>query len=211
MTEIVPIRDTHMRYFELLLRHGNEEEKDDARETMKLMIRVKQEHPEGSWEPIEWVRLPGFLVERAERVGKQRHQLAFRNRLENKLGASRTLAEEIRTVEAQYACCLMLGFPFGDKLTWQRARKDGNIGQNVSAFTPRPGNFKLLIRETEKRTRLLFLMLWDGQHSYRCGGWTRAGAFMLPQYEQKIVRGEKVTHPYLVPGELLSPLRTWWE
>lgn len=210
MTDVVPIRETHHRYLQLLIQQGTPEEKQAAIETLTVMREAKLAHPEGTWEPMESLTLPQVLIERADRVGRRRHAEARKWRLRDKDGIMRSLDEEIRTVEGQYAACLILGLPFGDKLTHMSAKKVGNLGSNCSAHTPRYGNFNLLIRETEKRARRMFLMVWEGDHSYRCLGWGRAGEFMLPEYQREFVRDGHTAHPFIVPSSMLSPLRSWW-
>jgi hypothetical protein len=206
----VTIRETYMRYFQLLLRHGTEEEQAAARETMEIMTLAKEQHPEGSWEPLDYVILPEALVERAKGLAKHRQNLARQFKLHNQHGVVRDIEDERRSVEGQYAAALMLGLPFGDRLTHQSANAHGNLGENCSAFVPSPGNFNLLIREKEKRRRHVFLILHDGGHSYRCAGWCRAGEYMLPEYQIEFVRNGVKAHPFLVPPDYLSPIRTWW-
>lgn len=211
MNAAVPVDETHRRLFKLVFQHGNPFERADAQQALALMRDVRAQHPEGSWEPMEEIRLPEVLVRRAERVARQRLARAKRFRLQNHHGVVRTLEEEIRTVEGQYSASLILGLPFGDTITHQAAKAHGNLGSNCSAFTPRVGNFNLVIRETEKRGRFMFLVTAYGDHAYRCEGWCRAGEFMLPEFEREFNRGGVVSKPFIVPPSMLLPLRTWWD
>lgn len=210
------VRDTHLRLFRLILQHGSEEEKKEARDVMALMIQAHDEEPTLEWQPMEELRLPKVLIRKAKNVGTHRHGLARRYALQNRKGLGiRSLEEEIRVTEGQFACALMLGLPFGDQLTWTSAKKDGNLGQNCTAFVPKLGHVNLLIGEAEKRGRRVFLMLEQGDHYFRCAGWCRAGEFMIPEYQHTFTRvddrGRKVeSHPFMVPPDMLSPLETWW-
>lgn len=210
MRKVVPVKDTHWRYLQLIASHGTGSERKAAVETLEIMKLVRSQHPEGTWEPMEIVLLPEVLRHKAKQMGRRRHQAAKRWKLRNKHGVIRTLDEEIRTSEAQLAACLILGYPFGDKLTHQTAKRDGNIGSNCSAFAPRVGNYSLLITEKEKRGRWMFLMLDNGPAMWRCAGFCRAGEFMRPEYQHTFVRDGWEANPYLVPPEQLSPIRNWW-
>jgi hypothetical protein len=203
------------RHFELIHRHGTDTEKQAARDTMETMIEIRTLHPEAEWMPDQQVTVPDVLVRRAKRVAAERHSKAKRWRAGERYGASRSIEDEERTVEAQFALCLLLGLPFGDNLNIQAARADGNCGSNISAFVPKPGNVGLLITEKEKPQRQMFLMLDDGDHGYHCPGWCRAGEYMIDEYQRTFERwdenGRKHTaRPYIVPPEMLSPIAEWW-
>jgi hypothetical protein len=199
----------HKRFFSLILRHGSDEEKQQVHETLEVMRSARGAVVEGVWEPLDELTLPGFLVRKCDRVARERHQRARRFSLQNRHGIQRTLEEETRSVEGQYAACVMLDLSLGIT-DYREARASGNIGGGVSAFVPRPGNFSLFIDEAEPHQRKLFLILQDGEHTYRCGGWCRAGEFQQPEYQRAFVRNGVTSNPYVVPAEQLSQLREWF-
>jgi hypothetical protein len=203
-------QETHNRFFTLINRHGTDEEKQAAAETMRTLMMFKQEEPTLTLEPMDEVILPGFLANRCVRIATERQGRARRFSLDNKHGAIRTYEEELRSVEAQHAACLMLGLEFGAAATHQAAKAHGNLGSNMSAHCPRPGSFGLIVGEKEPPIRSFFLIYEEGTLRYRCAGWVRAGLVQTPEYQRTFHRGNVVSRPYMVPSEQLSPLRTWF-
>jgi hypothetical protein len=207
----VTVQETHHRFFALVNRHGTDEEKQAVAETMKLLMMFKQEEPTMTLEPIDEVVLPEFLARRCARIANERQARARKFSLENKHGVRRTFEEELRSVEAQHAGCIMLGLEFGAAATHQAARAHGNLGSNMSVHCPRPGSFGLIVGEKEPPTRVFFLIYEEGEHRFRCAGWVRAGLVQIPEYQRTFHRGNVISRPYMVPAEQLSPLRTWFE
>lgn len=215
MSAVAEIHQTHQRLFQLIFRHGTEAEQVSAREALEQMREVRQVFADGAWEPMEQVTLPSFLVAKCKRVAVERQGRAKRFSLENKHGVTRTLEEEVRSVEAQTACALILGLPLFAVPNHAAGKAHGNVGSNVSAFCPRPGSYQLIIGEKEPPTRQFFLMHVDGGASYRCEGWIRAGLGMRDEFQKTYTRDVgNVTHvsrPYVVPTDMLSPVREWFQ
>lgn len=209
------IHETHQRLFQLVARHGDYDERKAIAADLKLMREVRGFDPTGHWEPMESVVLPSFLVSKCKRVAKERQERAKRFLLD-KHGAIRAIEDEIRSVEAQTACQLILGLPLFGVANDGSARSVGNVGANISAFCPKPGSFQLIIGEKEPHNRTFFLFHVDGSHRYACQGWIRAGLGQRDDLQRTYTRqdagGNAVTsRPYLVPTDMLSPLRSWFE
>lgn len=204
------VHETHQRLFRLLIQHGTEEEKRAAKEASETMLVWRESFPGSSWEPIEEVTLPSFLIGRCVRVAKERQASARRFSLENKHGVRRTLEEETRSVQGQYAACLMLGLEFGAAHSHRSAKAHGNLGAGLSSFTPSPGNYGLVIGEKEPPARRFFLVAETGTNTFACGGWVRVGEVARDEYQRTFVRDGVSSHPYIVPPDMLHPLREWF-
>lgn len=209
------IHDTHQRLFGLILKHGTEAEKAQVQETLAQMRELREAFPEGNWEPMEQVEIPGFLIAKCRRVAKERQDRAKRFSLENKHGVRRTFDEELRSVEAQTACALILGLPLF-AVRNHAAGRHGNVAENISAFCPRPGSFQLIIGEKEPPQRQFFLMHLEGTDTFKCVGWIRAGLGQHDEFQKTYTRDDgngnvAVSRPYVVPTDMLSPVREWFE
>jgi hypothetical protein len=179
------------------------------------MREMRAAFPDGHWEPMDQVTLPGFLMAKCRRVAKERQERAKRFSLENKHGVARTFEEEARSVKAQTACALILGLPLFAVGNHAAGKANGNVGSNVSAFCPRPGSFQLIIGEKEPPQRQFFLMHLEGEATFSCVGWIRAGLGQRDDLQKTYTRDGgngfvAVSRPYVVPTDMLSPVREWF-
>jgi hypothetical protein len=135
--------------------------------------------------------------------------LASRFAMENAHGVVRELDDEIRSAAGQYAACIMLELPFNKNIDNAEARRNGNLGSNVSAMVPRPGSYGLIVGEKEPTSRRMVLIQQTGEWTFEWIGWIRAGAAKLPQYQREFNRYGRISRPYVVPAEYLSSPRDW--
>lgn len=205
------IHQTHYRLHELTIRYGNTEEKQRAHETLSVMEAMTDtlEDEVGSFERLTEVQLPGFLVRRCAEVARARHGRVRRFTLRNHHGMTRTVEDEIRSTEAQYAASLIFELPFNFSVTEQQARTGGNLGGGISAFCPRPGNYALLVGENEPKSRRKILMFEQGQHRYQCQGWTQCSRVQVPDFQREFNRNGVISRPYVIPAEYLRPVSEW--
>jgi hypothetical protein len=203
------VHPSHYRVHELLVKYGKQQ---DVYESYLLLAELEEmcaAVPGSSVPRVEEVWLPSILVASAKKVAQTRLGRARHFALENKHGMTRTLDDEQRSAEAQYAACIILGLPLNHKIGHAEGRSKGNLGHNISAFCPRPGSFSLIVGENVPRTRRMVLMMAEGEHRYRMRGWIRAGAAQIPEYQREFVRGGVVSRPYIVPAEYLAPVSEW--
>jgi hypothetical protein len=203
------IHDTHYRLHQLTLRYGDMEEQREAHEILSVMESMVETIDGSSFERLGEVKLPGFLARRCAEIARARQGRSRRFSLQNQHGVQRTLEDEIRSAEAQYACCLILDLPFNHRITESEARARGNLGGGISAFCPRPGRFSLLVGEKEPDARRMVLMLEKGPHQYELRGWIRAGEAKQEKFQVEFHRDGVVSKPYVVPAEFLATLAAW--
>lgn len=205
------IHESHYRLHQLTLKYGDEDEREQAHETLSVMEAMAEtlEREVGSFGRMEEVQLPGFLARRCVEIAKVRHGRVRRFTLRNQHGMTRTVEDEIRSTEAQYAASLIFDLPFNFSITEQQALRGGNLGGGISAFCPRPGNFSLLVGEKEPKSRRMILMWEQGPHRYLCAGWTQADRVQVPDFQRRFNRNGVLSEPYVVPSDYLRPVSEW--
>lgn len=200
-------KDPHRRLCNLQARYGSDEEKAEVASLLELLAEGEQY---GSWGPLVELKLPSILITQCEKTARFRYGKKLRNRR----GMRRDLNDEIRTVEAQCAACIMLGLPFNFTMSEQDGRRQGNVGNRIHVNCPRPMNQGLLIEQSKPKSHRYVLLRQWGDHEYIWEGWAYGRDVMLPQYEREFSRTNdddvsEVSRPFIVPVSMLSPPETW--